>query len=240
MTEYVQWDSVPKSGNGEKSEFLKLRSGNTYKIRPVFDPVKFFKYFHKHEGRLRTAICAKPDVCPVRDKHPELKKPSLRFAAYVIDRADGKVKILEAPQTVFRPIGSSLEMTGKNPGSGKDGSDWYIKVSGKGLNTTYDVGFIEASPLTAEERDLIKEALDGDKAKLQKLYKIDTPEEIEEKLFGDWNKKEKSSDSEPSFQASLDNAPAAPAAAAPAAAPAAPAAAPAAPVASNIDFDNNW
>ncbi len=193
MTEYVGWGAVPKSssGGGELSEYLKLRSGNTYRIRPVFDPVRFFKYFHKHtDGKLRTAICAKPDTCPVRDRHPELKKPSMRFAAYVIDRADGKVKILESPQSVFRPIGSSFEATGKNPGSGRDGSDWQVKVSGQGLNTTYDVAFGGSSPLTADERALIKEALDGDMKKLQKLYKVDTPEEIEEKLFGDRTSKE--------------------------------------------------
>lgn len=185
MTEYVQWGSVPEdSSGGEKSEFLKLKTGNKYQIRPVFDPVKFFKYFHKHEGRLRTAICDKPDVCPVRDKHPELKKPSMRYAAYVIDRADGKVKILEAPQSVFRPIGSTFESTGKNPGSGKDGSDFQVKVTGVGLNTKYDVAWAGSTPLTADERASIKEALDGDVKRLQKLYKVDTPEEIEAKLFG--------------------------------------------------------
>ena len=190
MADYVQWDSVPKSGgSGEKGEYLRLESGRTYKIRPIFDPVRFFKYFHKHEGRLRTAICAKPDVCPVRDKHPELKKPSVRFAAYVIDREDNKVKILEAPQSVFRPIGSSFEATGKNPGSGKDGSDWQIKVVGKSLNTTYDVAWAGNTPLTNEERAAVKEALDGDMKKLKKMYKTDTPEEIEEKLFGELRQK---------------------------------------------------
>ena len=204
MAEYVQWGAVPQGGgNGEKSEYLKLKSGNTYKIRPVFDPVVFYKYFHKHEGKLRTAICAKPDVCPVRDRHPDLKKPSKRYAAYVIDRADGKVKILEAPQTVFRPIGSSFEATGKNPGSGKDGSDWQIKVTGTGLNTTYDVAFAGNTPLTQEEIALFKEALDGDKLKLQKLYKVDTPPEIEEKLFGDLNKTE----AEPSVDMGFDSSP---------------------------------
>lgn len=200
MTEYVQWGSVPKSGgSGENSEYLKLKSGNVYNIRPVFDPVKFFKYFHKHNGRLKTAICAKPDVCPVRDKHPDLKKPSMRYAAYIIDRADGKVKILEAPQSVFRPIGSSFEATGKNPGSGKDGSDWQIKVTGTGLNTTYDVAFAGQTPLTAEERASIKEALDGDLKKLQKLYKVDTPEEIEQKLFGEEESNQSSDSSDTSF-----------------------------------------
>jgi len=187
MADTCSWDSIPSSGSGEMSDYLRLQSGNSYKIRPVFEPVKFFKYFHKNAGKLKTAICGKPDACTVRQAHPELKKPSLRFAAYVIDRADGKVKILEAPQTVFRPIGASLEMTGKNPGGGADGSDWYIKVSGTGLNTVYDVGMIGPSPLSQEERDLIKEALGGDKEKLKSLYTVDTPEQIEEKLFGDPN-----------------------------------------------------
>ncbi len=185
MAEYVQWGSVPEDSNGgEKSEFLKLKTGNTYRIRPLLFPVKFFKYFHKHEGKLRTAICEKPDVCPVRDRHPELKKPSMRYAAYVIDRADGKIKILEAPQSVFRPIGSTFESTGKDPGSGKEGSDFQVKITGVGLNTKYDVAWAGQTPITAEERVSLKEALDGDKSKLQKIYKVDTSEEIEAKLFG--------------------------------------------------------
>ena len=211
MSKYVQWDSVPTSGSGEKSDFLKLESGQTYKIRPIFDPIRFYKYFHKNEsdGRLRTAICEKPDVCPVRDRHPELKKPSTRYAAYVIDRADGKVKVLEAPQSVFRPIGSSFEATGKNPGSGKDGSDWQIKVVGKGLKTTYEVAFAGSTPLTVEERASVKEALEGDPKKLEKIYKTDTPDEIEEKLFGDGSKKDSESThsqaSAPTVEASSDD-----------------------------------
>ena len=193
MAEHVEWGAVPTSGSsGDKAGYLRFESGKKYRIRPVFDPVKFYKYFHKKDGKLRTAICENPDICPVRDKYSELKKPSLRFAAYVIDRADEKVKVLEAPQSVFRPIGASFEATGNNPGSGADGSDWQVTVSGKGLATTYDVAFAGQSPLTKEEREAIKEALDGDKDKLKKLYKNNTPEEIEERLFGEINK-EKSS-----------------------------------------------
>lgn len=189
MTEHCDWGEVSKTNSGG-GDYLRLQSGNQYRIRPIFSPVKFFKYFHMNSGKLRTGICGNPDTCSVRDSHPELKKPSLRFAAYVIDRADGKVKILEAPQSVFRPIGSSFELTGKNPGGGKDGSDWGIKVSGKGMQTKYDVMYIENTPLNAEERALIKETLDGDKQKLTKLYKVDSPEELEEKLFGSLEEKD--------------------------------------------------
>jgi hypothetical protein len=226
MADSCSWDSIPSSGGGEMSDFLRLQSGNSYKIRPVFEPVKFFKYFHKNAGKLKTAICGKPDACKVRMDHPELKKPSLRFAAYVIDRADNKVKILEAPQSVFRPIGARLGLTGQNPGGGKDGSDWQITVTGTGLNTTYAVDYIQQTPLNQEERDLIKEALDGDKEKLKKLYKVDSAEQIEEKLFGD-----------PNAAGSGPSAPVQAAAAPPASAPAQ-----AAPAASSTgdDFDQEW
>jgi hypothetical protein len=183
---HVGWETIPGTGSGGSNDYLKLQTGNSYRIRPIFKPVSFFKYFHKKDGKLRTALCKDPSKCSVRDAHPDLKKPSLRYAAYVIDRADNKIKILEAPQSVFRPIGSSVEATGKDPGSGKDGSDWLIKVKGVGINTTYEVAFAGDSPLSAEERASVKDALDGDMDKLCKLYKSDTAEQIEEKLFGEW------------------------------------------------------
>jgi len=188
MAEYVQWNDVATEsggGNGDKVDFLRMKTGNTYRIRPLFYPVKFYKYFHKHEGKMRTAITGNPDTCPVKDRHPELKKASLRYAAYVLDRNDGnKLKICEAPQSVFKPLGNSFEVTGKNPGGGKEGSDWQVKVSGVGLNTSYDVTFIENKPLTQEEKDMIKEKLGGDTKKLKTIFQIGSPEEIEKRLFG--------------------------------------------------------
>lgn len=198
MAEHVQWDDVATKQSADekdKSEFLRLQSGKTYKIRPVFKPVKFWKYFLKNgQGKTRTAIVADPSTCPVRERHPELK-PSLRYAAIVIDREDNKVKILEAPQSVFRSLGTHFEATGKNPGGSKDGSDWQIKVTGKGLNTTYDVIYLKETPLSDEEKNILRDALEGDKDKLQNMFKADTPDEIEEKLFGKGEKSDKSSSS---------------------------------------------
>ncbi len=238
-TEFVQWDSISKESNSSSgeggSEFLRLQTGNTYKIRPIFGPVKFFKNFHKDPtGRLRTAICGSRNTCPVRDRHPDLKRPALRYATIVIDRNDdNKVKILEAPQTVFRPIGLSFEATGKNPGGSKEGSDWNIKVSGKGLNTTYDVVFVANTPLAEEERQAIKEAIDGDKNKLKKMFKIDTPEEIEEKLFGELKKKETTKESNVSGSSDFETTAAAPPT------PTTTSTIESGPGGSD-DFDNNW
>lgn len=197
MSDFVQWNDVASGnnsgGDGSKNDFLKLESGNSYKIRPLFYPIQFWKYFHKHNEKLRTAICEDPDTCPVRASHPELGKAALRFAAYVIDRADGKIKILEAPQSVFRPIGNRAEATNKNPGDITEGSDWIIKVSGQGMKKRYEVTYLDQTPLSSAEKSLVKEALNGDKNKLKSIYPSDSPEKIEKKLFGDFSNNEEDS-----------------------------------------------
>jgi hypothetical protein len=188
MTDYVQWGEFSQgdgSSNGGKSNYLKLESGKTYKVRPILKPVLFYKYFHKKDGKNRTAVCSKPDIEIMQSRHSELKEPSERYAAYVIDREDGRVKIMEAGKTVFHPIGISFEATGKDPGSGKEGSDWQISVTGKGLTTKYSVAFAGYTPITSDEKEAIKEAMGGDKEKLKKLYKAGSIDEIEQKLFGD-------------------------------------------------------
>lgn len=186
MSNYVQWNGIGKDGgDGNKNDFLSLESGKTYRIRPLFYPYKFWKYFHKNGSQLRTAICGDPDTCPIKDRHPNLAKPVLRFAIYVIDRADGKVKILEAPQSVFRPMGNHADAMNKNPGDLDKGSDWMVKKSGQGFKTKYDVTFLADTPLTMEEKRAVKEALGEDIKKLKTIYPVDAPEEIERKLFGD-------------------------------------------------------
>lgn len=198
-TNFVEWNDVTKgneAGSSDRLDYLRLESGHTFRIRPVFRPIKFYKYFYKNSGRLRTAVCEDPDVCPVRDKFPDLPKAGQRYACYVLDRADGKLKIIEAPQTVFRPMGNHAGATGKNPGGGKEGSDWLIKVSGSGLKTKYDVTFLDITPLTSKEVEYIKESVGGDQESLKKIYAVDTPEKIEQKLFGESSASEEKNDNE--------------------------------------------
>lgn len=192
MAEYVQWDQLPKSSSSGESDssgkvpYLRMKTGNEYRIRPIYFPLKFYKYFHNDAaGKLRTAICADPDTCPVKGRHPDLKPAGLRYAAYVIDRADDKIKILEAPPSVFRPLGSHMEATGRNPGGTKDGSDWRIKVTGQGKKTRYDVTFIDLKPLTDEEKQMIRDQVGSDvKTALVELFKVDPVDVIEKRLFG--------------------------------------------------------
>ena len=190
MDGYLEWNNVAtgvERSDSTKVDFLWLKSGGKYRIRPIHLAVSFFKYFHRDgNGKLRTAICSDPDTCSVLASHPDLKKPGQRYAIFVIDRADNKIKVMEGPKTVFVPFRKRFEVTQTSPGGAKDGGDWLIEVAGSGKKTTYSSTYIEDTPLTKDEREMLKDFLEEDKEKLKKIYKADSVEDIERKLFGEW------------------------------------------------------
>lgn len=196
MNGQIDWGDITpgnKNSNGNKGRvpFLWLKSGNTYTVRPVAKPVIFFKYFYQNGERLRTAICEDPTTCSVKMAHGDgLDTPGERFAILVIDRADGLLKIMEFPKTVFIDIKNWWQATQQNPG-GDDGVDWVIQKSGSGkMNTKYACTPTKAAPFTNEEKTMILAIIkdeEGNNAHyLESVYKAHTPEQIEQRLFGDW------------------------------------------------------
>lgn len=236
MSGFVQWDNVP-SGDGSRAEFLQLKSGNTYKVRPLLDAYNFHKYFHKVEGqKMRTAIVTEETVGLMAAKYPsELNKPANRYAMYVIDRNDGnKIKIMEFPFSIYKAFCNSFDATKKMPSHKTDGSDWLIKKSGVGLNTSYETTFVTNTPLTDEEFANLKEVTGGDREKIATIFPFCSLEVAEKKLFNP--------DEEGSGQIDASGSPA-PVAAAPAPSPAdqSPAAQDvAATTESSEDFDPDW
>ena len=184
-TGIVDWKEVdpPKAASGDKRQivFKRLTSGQSHVVRPVHKPMAVYKYYVNEGGKTKSAIVADPEVCPVREKHPDLK-PSLRYAINVIDREDGELKVLEGPPTVFRAFRKWYEKTSKAPG-GEKGGDFGIDVEGKGLKTKYDCQFVESTPFTEEELNMIKK--DPGLYKLPDIYKPHSPEDIERILFSD-------------------------------------------------------
>ena len=187
MSGAIDWEEIGKNSkkkfdeNGDKKvEFLRLESGHSYKVRPLGSPVIFHKYILQHGGQWRWAICEDPDTCPVKQKHNV--EPRERYAVNVLDRADGKIKIMEGPVTVFKVFRTYLEGTGNSPG-GPQGADFTIKVVGSGLKTRYENSLDKRTPFTDEEKSYIKgEGL----YKLDRIFKSTPAEEIEEKLFGEF------------------------------------------------------
>lgn len=179
---FVQWKM---SNSGGSSEFLQLKSGGNYRVRPVLQPLSFQKCFNKIGTQTRSAVMSEEVAKQIKQKHPELGNPANRYAIYVLDRNDGnKVKIMEFTVSVYRQFCNRYQATGKDPSGGNTGGDWSIRVEGSKLTTKYYATFIEDSPLTNEEKDSIKKELNGDKEKLAKIFKYNSLEEAEKRLFG--------------------------------------------------------
>tara|TARA_Y100000310_G_scaffold57488_2_gene52720 strand:+ start:47728 stop:48384 length:657 start_codon:yes stop_codon:yes gene_type:complete len=191
--DYADWGDVApeqsggSSGGGSgKNSYLKLTSGGTYVVRPVHKPVEFYKFFHKKDNKLRTAVVRDEEVIKqTMAENSELGKPSHRYAIYVIDRSDGELKIMEAPVTVFRPFRIRFDATGQTPG-GSSGGDWEIKVTGSGMKTRYTSKYLKDTSFSQEEKSSIKTMLEDEDKLLTSIYKSHDPEDIDKRLFGEW------------------------------------------------------
>jgi len=174
------------SGGSVGMPFLYLKEGK-YTVRLLKKPVVVGKYFYRdNNNKMRIAIISDKDInsCPIRQKYPEkLKnKASLRYAVKVIDRSDSKVKIMEFPYTVFKAICENSKHHEIDPGS-KDGADFTVSVNPNAKGTDrYTVMFDNLNTLTNEEIKLYQAT---EEVLLETVYKIDSPEEVEKKLFGD-------------------------------------------------------
>lgn len=177
MAEAKSWAEVAQSesqrGRGGDINNLRLVSGNNYNVRFVGDPVKFAKYFINN----KSAITDGGDNCIIRSKFNI--EPSTRYAVNVIDRADGKLKVLEIPPSVLKPVIAWWKARKHNPG-GDNGCDFNIDIVGQKKNTRYTVTPLDITPFTEDEKAVIeREARD-----LVKLYKPVPQSEIEARLFG--------------------------------------------------------
>ncbi len=141
------WDDVfggdEDEGKSKKREgkgqgfFLRLNlREEPYRIRPVEKPVFFnkhfvaFKYLPEKSNRYPISPAFSDE-----EKHKDAAwdkgkyLPSKRYAMPVIDREDGKVRILEAGPSVFNVFRKYIQMTKSNPASKESGLDWLIQVS---------------------------------------------------------------------------------------------------------------
>lgn len=191
-TNFVDWNDI-SDGSSKKSDVnrLKLEQGQSYRVRPVHKLVPVWRYWNKHNGQNRTAICADPETCSIGKKYNI--EPTERYALHVIDRSDNQVKVLEAPVSVISGFKAWATATKKNPSGKDEGGDFSIQVNNKsGMQRRYDVTFLEQKPLTPEEIQMCK----NDMVDLKELYNPHSEEDIERILFSDdpWGNNENSDD----------------------------------------------
>jgi len=189
MSELLDWNSFDEASKPKydkddrvKANCLYLKGGNTYKVRPLGRVKAVWKFWNDTVAGKRFAIVDDPDTCPIQEKYG--LQPSVRYCINVIDRADGKVKIMEGPKTVFEGFSAWYRNSGSDPSSSAEGADFAIEVqkttgaNGKAM-TKYLVSAIKQTPLTPEEKVLAK----ADMVNLNDFYKPHTLEEMENLLF---------------------------------------------------------
>lgn len=182
MANFMDWgDSTSsKFSGGEKSQFLKLQAGNKYRLRLVYKPIRYYQHWEP-------VICRSPGADPVTKQiiDPlmlEGIEPKQRFACWVIDRADGQLKIMDFPGVLFDFFKEWKINYNDEPG-GENGPDWAIKLEqppgGNKTMTKYKAMALDRTPFTPDEKKLITPDLTK---RLAELRKDNTPDEIREML----------------------------------------------------------
>ena len=182
-TRTLQWNQDGKgktSGQSDGREviFLKLSSGNTYKVRPVGECKEFDKYVvPTADGKFKSAVCGDVETCPIRAKYDLM--PGTRYGMNFWDKNDNKVKVCEFPKTVRDGIKSYFDATGEEPG-GLNGADFQITVTGGNTKSKrFAVKCLGKTPLSQKTMDIImtEKAFD-----LDKVFEPASVDKIEEYL----------------------------------------------------------
>jgi len=180
------WDEDFKDkegAEGDKKEERKVpymvMGEGTHRVRLIGPHVKYLQYWNPFSVRTHKDY---------KNDDPAWQAgfyPNTRYAIHVIDRADGKLKMLDKGKTVFEKFGGFKSLHNIDP-AGKDAPDFFIivkipvnKKTGKKdkRDTEYSVDAArENSPLTPQEIETYKK----DRINLSELYKAATLEKIKE------------------------------------------------------------
>lgn len=162
----MAWGQIKSTGMGEGTPYVKLQPGEN-RMRIVGLPYEVEVHWEDGvDGSKKRIVCLGAG-CPIcKAGHVPQKK----FQVLVIDRTDGKLKILEGGNSIFRQIKDyAMDTDYGDPSK----YDIKIKKEGSGRETKYTiVASPKKSELTQEEVAL----LDGAKT----LSEINKPKTIEE------------------------------------------------------------
>jgi len=184
--------STSNNPDRPKAVYIDMKQPGIYKIRLVGAHVKFRKHFRPYMANVQDGD---------KDIDPAWKAgffPPQKWAINVIDRADGKLKILEKGATVFKHFANYKALFGIDP-SGKEGPDFAITVTipkGKDgkpnkLKTEYAVTHLEKAPFTQADMKVICKLDDKGEIKkdekdkpisnlwrLKEIYRTTSPEKM--------------------------------------------------------------
>lgn len=163
------WGSTKGTTSSDKIEYMSFKSGKNvvrivsevlpryvYWIKNVDDKVAAFDCLRFNRDKERFIQGAKDPVHDLgfKEAEPNAKtgkidplKPKKNYVCWAIDRADGKLKIMEVKATILKGIQSAMEELGiEDPTM----VDFVIERSGTGFSTEYKVKEISASQFLAK------------------------------------------------------------------------------------------
>lgn len=102
-----------KEAGIENSNFFKFQSKETAKFRVLIEPKLIAQHFMGTGKGNKPHTCYGEDKgCPFhgdnapKDEKGREKSPSIKFITYILDRADGKIKVADLPYTIIKKIDS--------------------------------------------------------------------------------------------------------------------------------------
>ena len=180
--------------NGSNVDYLRMKDEGTYVFRPVGKTIRFYKAFVNRKPVTLDQEHKDEAVKLIAEHFDQEVRADLKFAMYVIDRADGKIKVFEGNEKMLAAIGSWAQLTGHQP-TGQDGGDWTVKATGSGYAGNnprrYETSFLRQAPLTEDEIDMLKKAKES-LPKLEDLFKATPVDQVIDKLSGNNSKSESS------------------------------------------------
>lgn len=130
-------------------------------------------------------------ITDVVRKHFPDKKCSWAYTSFVIDRADGKLKIMDHKKKLFNEILLAAQDLG-DPTDAEEGWDVVVerqKTGPKVFNVEYHLKVLESSKLKKALTDAEKAYLKEEMPDIEEFLKIPTPEEqeqfIKDKILGE-------------------------------------------------------
>lgn len=186
MLEEVDFEKWDPENSGDGITFLRFAKDNTYRLRPIGNALQFFKFFiGKGRPSLIVGKNEKAAAAQMLSEHSGTEmRPSARFAMFVIDRADNRIKILEGGKTIMDAFAGWSKPMKTKIGSGQ-GVDWNIKVDGDGMNRKYVATPLNATVFTEEERKTLSSLKEEKKLMLTNYLKETPLSDLLEKAFGD-------------------------------------------------------
>lgn len=193
MASKIDWGTVggDKKGNrggGDKPLYVEFKPDVPVTIRPIGGAVQFMKVFVNKRSVVLDPENKDQAKALIESSTNQKCEPKMRFAINVIDRSDGKVKILENGPSIFKHFANWSKLNGNAGPGGNSGTDWNILPTGVGLDREYAVMPTVPTPLTPDE---IAKAKDPKGLyPLSEIYKCCPVNEIVSRITGTYKKAE--------------------------------------------------